>query len=175
MAGSLRGRGVSIVRLGPDDAEALRAIRLEALRLHPTAFSADPDVEGAFTLERWREGLEKRVWFGGRAGGVLMGINAFSIDVYSKKIAHIGHLGAMYVRAGARGTGLADALMTNFLDHAVGKVEQVELTVEAGNAAAVKLYERHGFRTVGKMPRSIQVGGVYYDELQMYRPVSSSD
>ncbi|HXC57330.1 MAG TPA: GNAT family N-acetyltransferase [Rhizomicrobium sp.] len=166
---------MSVVRLGPEDAEDLRDIRLEALRLHPTAFSADPDVESAFTLERWREGLKSRVWFGGRVAGVLAGINAFSIDGYSKKVAHIGHLGAMYVRAGARGTGLADALMKNFLDYAVGKVEQVELTVEAGNAVAVKLYERHGFRTVGKMPRSIRIGDVFYDELQMYRLVSSSD
>jgi len=166
---------MTIVRLGPDDAEQLREIRLEALKLHPTAFSADPDVESAFTLERWREGLTSRVWFGGRIDGALAGINAFSIDFYSKKIAHIGHLGAMYVRASARGSGLADALMKNFLDYSVGKVEQVELTVEANNAVAVRLYERHGFRTVGRMPRSIQVDGVYYDELQMYRLVSASD
>ena len=166
---------MNIVRLGRDDAEALREIRLEALHLHPTAFSADPDVETAFPIERWREHLQTRVWFGGRIGGVLAGINAFSIDGYSKKVAHIGHLGAMYVRATARGTGLADALVRNFLDYAIGKVEQVELTVEAGNARAIRLYERHGFRTVGRMPRSIRVDGAYYDELQMYRMVSSSD
>ena len=166
---------MNIVRLGPDDAEALREIRLEALRLHPTAFSADPDVEGALTIENWREKLATRVWFGARIDGALAGINAFSIDGYSKKIAHIGHLGAMYVRAAARGTGLADALVKSFLDYATGKVEQVELTVEAGNAVAIKLYERHGFHTVGRMPRSIQVDGVYYDELQMYRLLSRSD
>ncbi len=166
---------MSVLRLGPDDAEALRDIRLEALRLHPTAFSADPDVEGAFDIARWREHLRTRVWFGGRIDGALAGINAFSIDAYSKKVAHIGHLGAMYVRAAARRSGLADELVTAFLDHAVGKVEQVELTVEAGNARAIRLYERHGFRTVGKMPRSLQVDGVYYDELQMYRAVSNSD
>ena len=166
---------MNIVRLGRDDAEALREIRLEALHLHPTAFSADPDVETAFPIERWREHLQTRVWFGGRIGGVLAGINAFSIDGYSKKVAHIGHLGAMYVRASTRGTGLADALVRNFLDYSIGKVEQVELTVEAGNARAIRLYERHGFRTVGRMPRSIRVDGAYYDELQMYRMVSSSD
>ena len=175
MARAFRGRGVNVVRLGPDDAEVLRDIRLEALRLHPTAFSADPDVEGAFSIERWRQNLESRVWFGARIDGALAGINAFSIDAYSKKIGHIGHLGAMYVRAAARGTGLADALVRNFLDYAAGKVEQAELTVEAGNAAAIKLYERHGFRTVGRMPRSIRVDGVYYDELQMFRLVSASE
>lgn len=70
----------AIARLTPDDAEDLRAVRLEGLRLHPTAFSADPDSEGAFSIEDWRVRLESRVWFGGRIDGVLMGINAFSID-----------------------------------------------------------------------------------------------
>jgi ribosomal protein S18 acetylase RimI-like enzyme len=162
---------VSVARLGPDDAEALREIRLEALRLHPTAFSADPDVEGAFTLERWRQGLEARHFFGGRIDGALMGINAFSTDAYSAKTRHIGHLGAMYVREAASGTGLAGELIEAVLAHAAGKVEQVLLTVEAENTRAIRLYERHGFRTVGKLPRAIRVGDTYYDELQMHRAV----
>jgi RimJ/RimL family protein N-acetyltransferase len=166
---------LSVERLAPDDAEALRDIRLEALRLHPSAFSADPDVEGAFTLDRWRSNLETRVWFGGRVAGTLCGIAAFSIDGYSKKVRHTGHLGAMYVRDVARGTGLADQLILAFLDHATTQVEQVMLTVEAGNTRAIKLYERHGFRTIGRMPRSILVEGRYYDELQMFRTVSASD
>ncbi len=175
MARPFRRRRVSVARLGPGDAEALREIRLEALALHPTAFSADPEVEGAFTLERWRQGLVARDFFGGRIGGALMGINAFSIDAHSAKTSHIGHLGAMYVREAARGTGLAGELIDAVLAHAIGKVEQVLLTVEAENIRAIRLYERHGFRTVGKLPRAIHVGGVYYDELQMHRAVSSGD
>jgi ribosomal protein S18 acetylase RimI-like enzyme len=162
---------VTIERLLPADAEALREIRLEALRLHPTAFSADPDVEGGFAIERWREHLQGRVWFGGRIGGTLMGINAFSADTHSKKTAHVGHLGAMYVRDAARGSGLADALMTNFLGHAKGRVEMAVLTVEAQNTRAIKLYERHGFETTGRKPRSLKVGGAFHDELEMWRAV----
>ena len=81
----------------------------------------------------------------------------------------------MYVRKEARGAGMADQLIEAFIDHATKHVEQVALTVEAGNARAIRLYERHGFRTVGKMPRSILVDGIYYDELQMFRAVSASD
>jgi ribosomal protein S18 acetylase RimI-like enzyme len=160
---------VSVRRLAPDDAEILRDIRLEALRLHPTAFSADPDVEGAFPLERWREHLNTRIWFGAFVGDALAGINAFSTESYSKKTAHVAHLGAMYVRESARGSGLADALMKNFLDYAKGRAEQIVLTVEAENSRAIKLYERHGFAVTGRKPRSMKVDGVFHDEFEMWR------
>jgi RimJ/RimL family protein N-acetyltransferase len=81
----------------------------------------------------------------------------------------------MYVRKEMRGTGLADELIKAFLGHAVLHVEQVMLAVEAGNARAIRFYERHGFRTIGNIPRSILVDGQYFDELQMFRTVSASD
>lgn len=40
---------------------------------------------------------------------------------------------------------------------------------------AIRLYERHGFRTIGKYPNSLHVNGRSYDELIMFRSVSSSD
>ncbi len=55
----------------------------------------------------------------------------------------------MYVRAGARGSGLSDALIEAVIDRAVRDgVEQIKLTVNAENMHAVKLYERHGFRPI---------------------------
>jgi ribosomal protein S18 acetylase RimI-like enzyme len=162
---------VIVKRLLPEEAEEVREIRLEALRLHPTAFSADPDVEGAFPIETWRERIAGRVWFGGRIDGRLAGINAFMSDTHSKKIAHIAHLGAMYVREAARGTGLADTLMTNFLDYAKGRAEMAVLTVESSNQRAIRLYEKHGFAVTGRKPRSLKVDGVYYDELEMWRSI----
>jgi RimJ/RimL family protein N-acetyltransferase len=165
---------VTIVRLTPGDAEVLREIRREALLLHPTAFSADPDIESQLTLQDWRERLKSRVWFGGRIDGLLCGMAAFSTEA-SRKTKHTGHLGSMYVRKEMRGTGLADELIKAFLGHAVLHVEQVMLAVEAGNARAIRFYERHGFRTIGNIPRSILVDGQYFDELQMFRTVSASD
>jgi len=163
-----------IERLAPAHAEELRDIRLEALRLHPTAFSADPDVEGAFTLERWRERLERGCMFGGRVDGRLAGINAFSLDIHSKKTAHVAHLGAMYVREEARGTGLADALMVHWLDHARGSgAEMAVLDVEATNRRAIALYERHGFAITGRKPRSLKIDGIFHDELEMWREIGA--
>ncbi len=104
----------------------------------------------------------------------LDGIAVFSRP-RSSKIRHTGELGAMYVREVARGSGLADALIEAVLDHAATQVEQIKLTVNAENARAIKFYERHGFRTIGRLPHSLRIGARTYDELSMLRTVSSSD
>lgn len=174
MAGPLwrHGHGVTVARLTPSDAGALQGLRREALLLHPTAFSADPDIEAKLTLDDWRERLRNRVWFGGKVDGALNGMAAFSTEP-SKKTRHTGHLGSMYVRQEFRGTGMADELIRALLEHATLHVEQVLLTVEASNSRAIKFYERHGFRQIGKVPRSLLIDGRYYDEHQMFRSMSA--
>ena len=161
-------------RLGVADLDALRAIRLEALRLHPDSFCMDLDVAEAMTNEQWSESLSRGTWFGIRKEGTLIAIAAFTRPS-SKKLRHTGELSAMYVRAGARGTGIADALLRGVVGHVVSEVDQIKLTVNADNARAIKLYERHGFRVVGRLPRVIRIADRQYDELVMMRAVSPSD
>jgi len=164
----------SFERLGVADVEVLRAIRLEALRLHPEAFCFDLDVAEALTHDQWADGLAKGTSFGVRMDDVLVAIAAFTRPC-SKKLMHTGELSAMYVRAEMRGKGIADTLIRGIIGHAVSEVEQIKLTVNAENARAVKLYERHGFRIVGRIPRVIRVGDRLHDELIMVRGVSPSD
>lgn len=163
-----------VVRLTESDLEALRAARREALRLHPENFSADPAIEEKAPPDRWLASLREGVWFGARDGGELAGMVAVSAPA-SVKTRHVADLGSMYVREAHRGSGLADALMNAALLRAAEIAEQVKLTVNAQNARAIRFYERHGFRTVGRMPRSLRVGGKDHDELIMVRPVSTSD
>jgi ribosomal protein S18 acetylase RimI-like enzyme len=161
-------------QLSVADVEALRALRLEALDQHPDSFCADPDHVKALTTEQWVEALARGTWFGVRKDEVLVAIAAFTRP-QSKKIDHTGELSAMYVRAEARGTGIADTLVRRIIEHAVSEVDQIQLTVNADNARAIRLYERHGFRIVGRIPRYIRVGDRLYDELIMLRGVSPSD
>lgn len=176
MESALRGQRMSIsVRpLTPDDYDALREIRLEALHRNPSLFAADPAIEEAMSKEEWLKRLSTAVTFGGFVDGKLSGIVVFSRPP-SRKLAHTGDLGAMYVRETARGTGLGDALVAALVDHAAKEVEQIKLTVNAENARAIKFYERHGFRTIGRIPRSLNIDGRYYDDLLMLRAVSQSD
>lgn len=164
----------SVRRLNGEDFDALREIRLEALRLHPEAFSAELETEEAMSREQWLSRMKTAVLFGGFIGDGLAGTVVFG-KPGSNKTRHTGELGAMYVRAAARGKGLSDALIGAVIDRALNEVEQIKLTVNAENSHAIKLYERHGFRIIGKYPNSLRVGGRSYDELIMLRAIFSSD
>jgi ribosomal protein S18 acetylase RimI-like enzyme len=171
---ALRRCGVSVRQLDDSDYEALREIRLEGLRLHPECFGADLEMEDAMTREQWLARMASAITFGAVISDTLGGIAVFARP-RSKKTAHTGELGAMYVRAKFRGQGVADALIEAIVDQAVKDVEQIKLTVNADNVHAIRLYERHGFRAIGKYPNSLRIGERTYDELIMLRAVSTSD
>jgi len=162
---------LSVARLNVEDAEELRELRREALRLHPTAFSADPDIEAKMTIETWRERLRSGRWFGGKIEGTLVGMASFWFEA-SRKTMHTARVCSMYVRDSARGSGMAGTLLEAVLAEAAKSCEQATLSVEASNARAIRLYERHGFRLIGRFPRALLIGGSYYDELEMYRMLS---
>jgi RimJ/RimL family protein N-acetyltransferase len=159
---------LSVARLTVAGAEALRDLRREALLKHPTAFSADPEIESKLTLENWRERLQRGNWFGGKLDGTLVGMASYWREP-SRKTKHTARVGSMYVREIARGTGMAGELLEAVLREAAKHVEQATLGVEASNTRAIRFYERHGFRVVGRFPRSLLIDGIYYDELEMYR------
>jgi ribosomal protein S18 acetylase RimI-like enzyme len=163
-----------IRKLTPDDVRSVRALRREALLLHPEAFSSDPDRDAAVTDEQWRERLAAGCWFGSFACGELVGMVAY-VPETSRKTAHTGELGSMYVRESLRGSGAADALIRAVVTDASARLEQITLTVNAENGRAIRLYERHGFSAVGRVPDALRVQGRSYDELIMWRRISARD
>ena len=84
-----------------------------------------------------------------------------------EKSRHKGMLYSVYVDPTARGTGLAAGLVEAVLDHARGRVEQVDLHVNGNNQTARRLYQRFGFQAYGTEPRSLKVDGQYHDEVLM--------
>lgn len=68
-----------------------------------------------------------------------------------------------------RGRGIGSALMQRALEWAKvqGDLRRVELWVYTSNAAAIRLYERHGFVVEGRRRGAIRVGDRYVDDLMM--------
>jgi RimJ/RimL family protein N-acetyltransferase len=160
--------GITTRRAVFADLAGLRTIRLEAITRNPTAFSRDPESEAKLTDEEWRARIEKGWWFICEVDGAWAGICAFSRES-TPKTRHIASFGAMYVREEFRGKGVSGALIEAAMTEAAKHTELAVLTVNAENPRAIALYKKHGFREYGRMPKSLKIEGLYYDEIEMVR------
>jgi RimJ/RimL family protein N-acetyltransferase len=154
--------------LRADEAEMYRDIRLEALRLHPEAFSAAFEQESAQPLSSFAQRLSANTIFAGLRDQAVLGVAGFMREPGLKR-AHKGHLWGMYARPDARGTGLARQLVEAVLEYAQEMVELVQLSVIVGNVPAQRLYASLGFAPFGLEERALKVDGKYLDEMHMVK------
>jgi RimJ/RimL family protein N-acetyltransferase len=98
----------------------------------------------------------------------LIGSVGLSIEVRSKQ-RHKGLLFGMYVAPEQMTRGVGRALLDACLDRArsIPALEQINLTVTATNARAVRLYEAAGFEIFGVEERALKIDGAYYPKAHM--------
>jgi len=134
----------------PGDWQALRDIRLEALRDAPTAFGSTYDQETLRDETYWRDRIDR--------GGTFL---AFIPEVSASGPVGLGggyqadpitvELVSMYVRPGARGRGVGEALAATVINWASKRnASSVHLWVTETNSHARGLYERLGFTPTGE-------------------------
>lgn len=157
-----------IHRLGPHDAAAFHALRLEGFRRFPRQFRYAPEDEDGLAPGDVERRLAEHFVAGGFVEGALAGIAGFS-PFAGARLRHKGLLWGMYVRPEAQGAGLGGALVRAVLHHAGGRVHTVQLTVMDDNPRARRLYERHGFVEYGREPDAVRVNGEALDEILMIK------
>ena len=156
----------TVRRLASGDVDVLRRIRLIALETSPEAFGTTHAAESAQPDAHFASRLATSIVLGAfEADRVIGMLGCKRYD--GAREAHKAFLWGFYVEPDQRGRGVAGALLGSALDAMAGLVEQVHLTVVADNRAAIGLYERYGFRTYGREPRSLKTDGVYSDESLM--------
>ena len=155
------------------DAPAYQALRLQALRDSPHAFSASHEDEAVRSLDEVAARIAPAAdgsvrMFGVFERGELAGFEAL-IHPQRAKLRHGAELAGMYVAPAWRRHGLGSALLHAVIAHArsIGGVRQLGLGVNATNAAAKALYRSAGFVRWGVQPRALQVDGVFHDEEHM--------
>ncbi|SEP99591.1 GNAT family N-acetyltransferase [Microlunatus flavus] len=141
---------MEVVALGPDDWRRWRALRLAALADAPHAFGST--LAGALAADA-------EAWWRARLTTVAHNLVVVrdGVDVAMASLAVTddeAELISMWVAPGARGRGAADRAVEAVLGLAreVRPGRPVVLSVYADNAAALRLYARHGFVDVGVSP-----------------------
>jgi ribosomal protein S18 acetylase RimI-like enzyme len=151
-----------------DEAALYRDIRLEGLQRDPDAFSSTLAHEGAMELSWFAERIVNGNVFGAFVRGELLGVAGYWPQEGARE-RHKATLWGMYVRASARGSGLGRRLIEAVVKHATGRVEQLQLGVATGNAAALRLYIKAGFSEYGREMKALKQDTRYLDEILMVR------
>jgi GNAT superfamily N-acetyltransferase len=149
------------------DWQALRDIRLQALRDAPYAFGSSYSREAAFEAAEWR----KRATRDGSFLAFLPEVTPAGLAGGFQEGPGTVELVAMFVRPQARGRGVGEALIDAVIGWArVRDATSVHLWVTETNQAALRLYERCGFTVTAErqpLPSDPALG-----EIGMTRPLA---
>jgi ribosomal protein S18 acetylase RimI-like enzyme len=143
---SLRGslpasldRMAALRRLGPDDWEDLRDIRLRSLADSPDAFASTLEREQEFTEDDWRRRLSGPVYVVDDPRPVAVG------GIFDNHGSP--HVWGMWTDPGHRGRGHARRILDALIPP--GTSAQLDVNITNGGARAV--YQRYGFVGTGEL------------------------
>lgn len=158
------------------DRDNFRTLRLEALRSHPEAFSADYELNAGRPMSYWEERLtsleskaEPGMIYFAEYEDRLIGMCGVHRDE-SPKTRHTGWIWGVYVADEWRGFRVAERLIEQCVGWAQAHgMTSVKLGVATNNASAIRCYLRCGFTVYGVEPQAIYVNEKMIDELLMVR------
>jgi ribosomal protein S18 acetylase RimI-like enzyme len=147
-------KNLKVVKLTPDEWRLYRQHRLEALLAEPQAFGSSyadvlqrPDSHWQERLIEAQSGKKSWLLFAKENAQIIGMIGAFRAEE-----SDVVEIVSVYVTQEKRRLGVANALMAAILDE-VGKgnaIRKVVIGVNAGQTAAVSLYQHNGFQIVGE-------------------------
>ncbi|MEX0758618.1 MAG: GNAT family N-acetyltransferase [Tistlia sp.] len=144
----------AIRRLGPDDWQAFRDVRLAGLRREPDNFGAFHEEEADRPEAFWRDWTERATVVGAFGeSDALLGLAGIYL-LPGRRMRHKAQLFGMYVAEPARGQGLGRRLCEAAIAaaKALPGVTQVQAVVWIENRPACALYRSLGFLQWGLEP-----------------------
>ena len=147
---------------------AFQHLRLSALKESPTAFGSSYEAEAVYTADQIQARLAlnpSRFIFGAFSNESMVGQVVLVREV-AAKTAHKAMVYGMYVMPENRTQGIGKALLRELFNTAklMNGVTQLNLSVNAENLGACRLYESLGFVEFGHESNALFVDGRYYDE-----------
>jgi len=137
---------IEVRRLGPEDWQLYRRVRLAALKEAPYAFGSSHQREVHLPASRWRQTLVDRARFVAEVDGVIAGTVSGGDGDGTAAAA----MTAMWVDPRFRRQGVGDVLVKHLIEWArSARYDEMFLWVTDVNANAERLYERNGFVRTG--------------------------
>lgn len=171
---------IQIRALVAEDAAAYKALRDEALRLAPDAFTSDYESAVGRAaqdyVKRFGSPASGQFFLGAfNAAGQLLGCVGCEREERLKQ-HHCAVVVGMMVSPQAQRQGIGQQLVAACVEAAgrVSGLTQLVLTVTASNLHVVRLYEQAGFTTWGLLPNAIMVDGVGFAKQHMVRLLTSA-
>ncbi len=158
-------------QLTESDASSFQTLRLAGLKETPTSFASSYEEEVHRSPEDIANHLaardDRRV-LGAFEGARLIGMVGVGRESLTK-LRHKAFLWGVYVSAEKRGAGVGRILLGEAIGFAQSMpgITQVNLSVNACNHAAIRLYASFGFEQFALEPASMIVDGQPYDEVHM--------
>jgi ribosomal protein S18 acetylase RimI-like enzyme len=169
------GQGdIEVRALTTSDIPAFRALRLDALRLHPESFvptyEEERSVDGSSVANKFRNDWIKDGNFilGAYRNGWLVG--AIGVKRWPRqKQRHKATIWLLYTHADIRGQGTGRQLLIAAVERCRldPDVEMVHLSVGRESTTARRLYTSLGFQSYGIEPRALKLGDYYYIDVEM--------
>lgn len=104
---------------------------------------------------------ERSVHYGVWKDGELAGNG--SLSGLPRRMSHCAEMSLAVVKA-QWNKGIGGMLIERMTEYARGAgIEIIRLEVRSDNAGAIHLYEKYGFRRVGRMPAYFKLGEEYFD------------
>jgi ribosomal protein S18 acetylase RimI-like enzyme len=153
------------------DAAAYQTVRLAGLLEMPTAFASSYEEERGWPLSTYEKRLDAkpdRGTLGAFDGPKLVGIVTLGRESMPK-LMHKAHISGMYLLPEARGRNAGRMLLLSAIELArsIPEVRQVNVSANAANVPALRLYESVGFRAFGRELESLCIDGELHDELHL--------
>jgi ribosomal protein S18 acetylase RimI-like enzyme len=144
-----------------------KSIRLRGLRSDSQAFGSSYEEEKKLQPNDWKRRISN-TYFALSDDGRPVG----TIVVYVEnrpKTRHIANIFGVYVDKEYRGTGIGAMLLDRALSEISKKkgIAKIKLQVNTKQLAAIRLYEKMGFKSTGVLKKELRVNGKFYDELCM--------
>nr|WP_318283214.1 MULTISPECIES: GNAT family N-acetyltransferase [unclassified Ochrobactrum] len=161
-----RRETITIRRIGLNEVDIFRRIRLEALSCEPEAFASTFEEWALMSDEEWRSRLKEPI-FVAFEGHIPLGLIGL-LRERPGRMAHRASVVMVYVHATLRGCGLAKSLLDTVKKFGRNAgLRQLELSVKAENSPAIRFYQREGFVEVGRIPAGYLDHGREIDDVLM--------